>query len=371
MKKTLKIRLYPDKKEEAQFLEFSNIARFVYNETLAFSKEFYKNTNKYPTLQEMIDHIKELKYGKFPWILNAPEAVTKQAIKDLRRAFQNYFSSRGNYPKFKKKNKTKLSFYQRVDNFRKVDENHVKLTGIKSPVKIKKQNLPNHVYNPRVTYDGKFWYISLSFEVECKEKKETSKIMGIDLGIKNTITTSSGETYGNVNKTKEVKLLEKRKKREQRKLSNKYEMNKQGKKFIKTKNIIKLEKKIKLIDRKLKNIRNTYRHTITKMIIKQEPSVIIIEDLNVSGMLKNKHLSDSIRKQGFNDIVNKLKYKCELNGIELKMADRFYPSSKKCSKCGNLKQDLKLSDRTYNCNYCGLKLDRDINAAINLKNCFN
>ena len=189
MKKTFKIRLYPDKNQEAQFLEFSNIARFVYNETLAFSKEFYKNTNKYPTLQEMIDHIKELKYGKFPWILNAPEAVTKQAIKDLRRAFQNYFSSRGNYPKFKKKNKTKLSFYQRVDNFRKVDENHVKLTGIKSPVKIKKQNLPNHVYNPRVTYDGKFWYISLSFEVECKEKKETYKIMGIDLGNKNTITT--------------------------------------------------------------------------------------------------------------------------------------------------------------------------------------
>ncbi len=371
MKKTIRIRLYPDKKQEIQFVEFSNTARFVYNETLAFANNYYENTNKYPTLKEMIDHIKEMKYGEYKWIQNTPEAITKQSIKDLRRAFTNYFNKKSNYPKFKKKNKTKLSFYQRVDNFRKVDENHIKITGIKSPVKIRKQPLPTHVYNPRVTFDGKFWYISLSFEVKCKEKKEKPKIIGIDLGIKNTITTSDGETYGNINKTKKIKLLEKRKKREQRKLSNKYEMNKQGKKFIKTKNIIKLEKKIKLIDRKLKNIRNTYRHTITKMIINQEPSVIIIENLNVSGMLKNRHLSDFIRKQGFNDIANKLKYKCELNGIEFKMADRFYPSSKKCSKCGSLKENLKLSDRTYNCTNCGLKIDRDFNAAINLKNCFN
>ena len=147
-------------------------------------------------------------------------------------------------------------------------------------------------------------------------------------------------------------------------------MNKKGKKFIKTNNIIKLEKIIRLIDRKLTNIRNTYRHTITKRIVEQEPSTIIVEDLNVRGMLKNKHLSDSIRKQGFNDIINKLKYKCELNGITFKKAGLFYPSSKKCSHCGHIKSDLKLSDRTYNCDVCGLSIDRDYNAALNLKYCF-
>ena len=318
----------------------------------------------------MIDHIKELKYSVYPWILNTPEAISKQSIKDLKRAFKNHFDGLSKMPKFKKKNKSKLSFYQRTDNFHQIDFNHVKITGIKTPVKIKRNDIPKHVYNTRVSYDGKYWYLSISYEVDCLNNNTNDKVIGLDLGIKETITTSEGECFGNINKTEKVKKLEKKKKRLQRKLSNKYEMNKKGKKFIKTNNIIKLEKIIRLIDRKLTNIRNTYRHTITKRIVEQEPSTIIVENLNVRGMLKNKHLSDSIRKQGFNDIINKLKYKCELNGITFKKAGLFYPSSKKCSHCGHIKSDLKLSDRTYNCDVCGLSIDRDYNAALNLKYCF-
>ena len=367
MKKTMKIRLYPTRAQEKQFYEFCNTARFIYNESLSYSIEYYETNKKYPSTQCLINHIKDLKYNKYSWILQTPEAVTKQSIRDLKDALTKFFNKTSKFPKYKKKSRAKLSFYQRTDSFHQIDCNHIKITGIKPPVKIKNNNIPNHVYNTRVSYDGKYWYLSISYDVECLNKNTNDKVIGIDLGIKETITTSDGIYFKNINKINKVVKLEKRKKRLQRRLSNKYEINKQDKTFIKTSNIIKLEKNIKLIDRKLTNIRNTYRHTITKRIVEQEPRTIIVEDLNISGMLKNKYLSDSIRKQGFNDIISKLKYKCKLYGIELKIADRFYPSSKKCSNCGHIKKDLKLSDRTYNCNYCGISINRDYNAALNLK----
>ena len=171
----------------------------------------------------------------------------------------------------------------------------------------------------------------------------------------------------NINKTKRVKRLKKRLKRLQRQVSRKYEANKQGNKFVKTNNIIKLEKRIKLLHRKLSNIRNNHIHQATNKIIKLKPYRVVMEDLNVKGMMKNKHLSKAIQEQGFYEFIRQMKYKCEFNGIQFIQADRYFPSSKLCSCCGKIKHDLKLKDRIYKCD-CGNIIDRDLNASINLSN---
>lgn len=172
----------------------------------------------------------------------------------------------------------------------------------------------------------------------------------------------------NINKTKKVKKLKKRLRRLQRQVSRKYEANRCGNKFVKTNNIIKLEDQIKLLHRKLSNIRNNHIHQATSKIIKLNPYRIVMEDLNIVGMMKNKHLSKAIAEQGFYEFIRQIKYKCEFNGIEFIQVDRWYPSSKTCSCCGNVKQDLKLKDREYVCDKCGLVIDRDKNASINLGN---
>ena len=171
----------------------------------------------------------------------------------------------------------------------------------------------------------------------------------------------------NINKSSKVKKLEKKLKRLQRKCSRKYEMNKVGKQFIKTKNIIKLEEEIKLIHRRLTNIRTNHIHQATNSIVKQYPYRIVMEDLNISAMTKNRHLSKSIAVQKLSEFTRQIEYKCEFNGIEFIKADRFFPSSKMCSSCGSIKKDLKLSERIYKCE-CGLIIDRDKNASINLSN---
>lgn len=194
--------------------------------------------------------------------------------------------------------------------------------------------------------------------------------MGIDLGVKETAVVAFGDEkiiFHNINKSKKVKDLIKKKKKLQRSISRKYEANKQGEKYIKTNNIIREEKKFRKICYKLNGIRSNYNHQITSKLVKLFPSQIVIEDLNIAGMMKNKHLARAIQEQSFYEIIRQLEYKCKFNNIPLYRADRFYPSSKTCSKCDNIKKDLKLSDRTYVCPECGLVIDRDYNAALNLQ----
>ena len=173
------------------------------------------------------------------------------------------------------------------------------------------------------------------------------------------------KVYKNINKTYTVKKVEKRLKRLQRQVSRKYDKNKKGKEYVKTRNIIKLEGKIQRTHRRLANIRNNHIHQTTTSMVKTKPYRIVIEDLNVKGMMRNRHLSEAIRKQCFYEFRRQLDYKCKIRGIELVIADRFYASSKTCSKCGEIKKDLRLKDRVYRCS-CGLEVDRDYNAAINL-----
>lgn len=221
--------------------------------------------------------------------------------------------------------------------------------------------------NPRVSYDNKYWYLSVGIEQEKHHEELTNVSLGIDLGISELAICSNGERYKNINKTKTVKKLEKRLRRLQRKVSRKYQLNKEGSTFVKTSNILKIEREIQLLHRRLANIRKNYLHQVTTEIVKTKPFKVVIEDLNVRGMMKNRHLSKAIVNQGFYEFRRQLEYKTKFRGIELVIADRWFPSSKMCSGCGSINKNLKLSDRVYKCD-CGLKLDRDSNASINLAN---
>ena len=229
------------------------------------------------------------------------------------------------------------------------------------------------IYNAKVKTDGEHWYFVAALDVPKEQLNKVEDIpksepIGIDLGIKDLAILSDGTKFKNINKTRKVKKLEKRRKRLQRKVSKKYERNKKGDNYVKTSNSIRLQKKILAITHKLTNIRTNYRHQTTTAIVKRNPIFIALEDLNVKGMMQNKHLSKSISEQGWGYFRTYLKYKCESNNIPLVLVDRWYSSSKTCSCCGNIYKELKLSDRVYICPKCGVKLDRDINAAINIRN---
>ena len=221
--------------------------------------------------------------------------------------------------------------------------------------------------NPRFTFDGLHWFVSVSVELDDNTNAPPkSEGVGIDLGLKNLAICSDGNTYTNINKTNKAKKIEKRKRRLQRSISRRYNMNKKGVRYEKTSNIIKREKELLKLSRRLTNIRRNHLHQITSEIIKRKPSFICIEDLNVSGMMKNKHLSKAIQQQGFYEFRRQIQYKSAWNNIPVIIADRFFPSSKLCSCCGMIKKDLKLSDRIYKCD-CGNVIDRDFQASLNLK----
>ena len=220
-------------------------------------------------------------------------------------------------------------------------------------------------YNPRISFDGKYWYLSFGIDVEFEKASLTDTVLGIDLGIKDLAVCSDGTVYKNINKSNIIRKTKKRLRRLQRGVSRKYQMNRKGGTFVKTCNIIKMEKRIQHLHRRLANIRNNYIHQTTTSIVRTKPCAIVMENLNVSGMMKNRHLAKAIQEQKLHEFKRQIIYKCEKFGIKFLEADRFYPSSKRCSHCGHLKTDLKLSNRTYHCD-CGLHIDRDLNAAINL-----
>ena len=366
-----KVRLYPTKEQEQKLWQSVGTARFIYNYTLAKQEENYRNGGKFISDGIIRKELTQLKKSELIWLNEVSNNVTKQAVKDACNAYKNFFKGLANKPKFKSKKKSKPSFYNDTSKL-KVKEKKVLIEKV-GWIKTNEQIPRNVKYNnPRITYDNKYWYISVGVEVDKKQEELTDISLGIDLGLKDLAICSDGKVFNNINKTKKVKKLEKKLKQKQRKISRKYEMNKIKKEgggscqFIKTKNIEKLENTTKLIHRKLVNIRNNYLHQVTTSIVKTKPYRIVIEDLNVSGMMKNKHLSDSVRKQCFNKFRQYITYKAELYGIELVIADRFYPSSKTCSICGSIKYDLKLKDRIYKCSHCGVVIDRDYNASLNL-----
>lgn len=379
MIKTMKVRLNPNNKQLTRLFQYAGCARFAYNWAIAKEQENYKQGNKFLSDYDLRKEFTQLKkIPEYKWLNDVSNNVTKQAIKDACNAYKKFFKKQSECPKFKSKKHSKQSFYQ--DNVKiQFTDTHVKIEKFSMSKKRNKQKLnwvklcergriPTNCkyFNPRFTYDGLYWYVSVSIEVDNNTDVPSNEGIGIDLGIKDLAICSDGSVYKNINKTQKIKKLEKRKRRLQRSISRRYEKNKKGESYCKTCNIIKGEKELLKVIKRLANIRHNYLHQTTSEIIKRKPSFICIEDLNVSGMMKNKHLSKAIQQQCFYEFRRQITYKSEWNNIKLVIADRYFPSSKLCSCCGNIKKDLNLTDRIYKCE-CGNIIDRDYQASLNLK----
>ena len=379
MIKSIKVRLNPNNKQSTKLFQYAGCARFAYNWAISREQDNYKQGNKFLSDSELRKEFTQLKkQSEYQWLNEVSNNVTKQAIKDACNTYKRFFKGQCKYPKFKSKKHSTPSFYQ--DNIKiQFTDTHVKVESFSMSKKQNKQKLnwiklcekgriPTDCkyMNPRFTYDGLYWYVSIGIEVNDNTTLPSNEGIGIDLGIKDLAICSDGNTYKNINKTQTVKKLEKKKRRLQRSISRKYEENKKGASYCKTSNIIKSEKELLKLNHRLTNIRQNYLHQTSAKIVKREPSFICIEDLNVSGMMKNKHLSKAVQQQGFYEFRRQIEYKTMWNNIPVVIADRFFPSSKLCSCCGSIKKDLKLSDRIYKCE-CGNIIDRDYQAALNLK----
>ena len=379
MKRAYKIEINPTDKQKAKIHQTIGVSRFIYNFYIAHNKEVYEKEGKFVS---GMDFSKWLNNEYIPnnqdmkWIKDVSSKATKQVIMNADKAFRDFFKGSKGFPKFKKKKNQDVKAYFPKNN--KTDwtlERHrVKIPTI-GWIRLKEFGyIPTNsiVKSGTVSQKANRYYVSILVEEnDTKVSKPTNEGIGIDLGLKDFAICSNGNKFKNINKTSKVKKVEKKLKREQRKLSRKYESlkirNKKEKGVATRQNIQKQVVKVQKLHQRLVNIRTDYINKTISSIIKQKPSYITIEDLNIKGMMKNKHLSKAVASQKFFEFRTKLTTKCKQNNIELRVVDRFYPSSKTCSNCGEIKKDLKLSDRVYKCS-CGLTIDRDLNASINLKN---
>nr|WP_313183811.1 transposase [Lacrimispora sp.] len=350
---SIKVQLKPNKNQMTKLFQYANTARFAYNWAMSREQEYCISGGKFISDNDLRKEFTQLKKQKdHHWLNEVSNNVTKQSIKDACNTYKRFFKGQCKYPKFKSKRKSTPSFYQ--DNIKiKFTETHVKVEGFSSSKKLNKQKL-NWIRlaekdripidckytNPRITYDGLHWWISVGIEKEDSTRIPLNEGIGIDLGIKNLAICSNENNYENINKKLTVKKSEKRKRMLQRSIARKYEKNKKKGNYCKTRNIIKSEEEFLKINHRLMNIRQNHLHQTTSKIVKREPSFICIEDLNVNGMMKNRHLSKAVQQQLFYEFRRQLEYKCNWNNIPLIIAERFFPSSKLCSCCGNIKKML-------------------------------
>ena len=374
--------------QEQQMWKSAGVARWVYNYAINREKKHYQDYLDGKTSQKFLSEgtirkeLTMLKNTTHPWLKEVGSNVIKQAVKDWDDARNRFFKGLSKAPKYKTKTTSKPSFYVNYESLRKVSGGFrgERLGFIKTTQPLPRIPKGAHYKRPRISFDGKFWYLSLVYEVPTISVDLTDLVIGVDLGIKTLATLSTGEFIENINKSHRVKQLEKQLRREQRHLARQLQANTNGyltatnggrKPIYKRSlelcsNIQATKRKIKLLYRKLSNIRMNHIHQLTSYLVKQLPKGIVIEDLNVSGMLKNKPLAKHIKDAMFYEFRRQLEYKCLQYGIYLVVADRFYPSSKMCSYCRNIKSKLNLKERVYKCSSCGLKKDRDLNAAENL-----
>lgn len=383
-----KILLKPTPEQENLFWKSAGTARWAYNyflsENFNLYAEYLKNNKtgvRYKNGIEIQKYINnELKPTTHTWLKEVGSQVMKQGIINAEKAMQRWFKGISGKPRFKSKKKSKISFYVNYATLKKVQGGFKgeKIGFVKTAEELPKIPQGKKYSNPYISYDGKHWFLSISYEIPQIACDLTDKSIGIDLGVKDLAICSNNKVYKNINKIKRVKQLKKKLKRAERKLSRKYLKNTKGytkdrkpiysRPLYECKNINKQIGEIRCLYKKLTDIRTNYIHQTTTEIVKTKPLRVVMEDLNVRGMMKNKHLAKAIQEQCFYEFIRQMKYKCEKYGIEFVQVDRFYPSSKKCSCCGNIKKDLKLSDRTYICSECGLVIDRDYNSSINLAN---
>ena len=382
MLKSFKTEINPTQEQMQQINKTIGTCRFIYNFYLEYNKEMYETEKKFVSgmdFQKWINHVYLKENQEYSWIKEVSSKSVKQSIMNAERAFKRFFKHQSSFPRFKKKNKSNVKMY-----FVKTDAGsmiHCERHRIKIPtlgwVKLKEKGyIPTSkqgyvIKSGTVSYKAGRYYVSVLIDMPDVEKTRLNDCgLGIDLGIKEFAVMSNGIKKKNINKTARIKKLEKKLKREQRCLSRKYEdlkkCNKTKKGEATRQNIQKQVLKVQKLHQSIDNIRTDYINKCVNEIVKTKPSYITIEDLNIKGMMKNRHLSKAVASQKFYEFRIRLEAKCKEFGIELRIVDRWYPSSRICHKCGYIKKNLKLSDRKYICE-CGHHADRDYNASLNLR----
>ena len=376
MLKSFKTEINPTAEQKVKINKTIGTCRYIYNFYLGHNKFLYDKGEKFMTGKSFSVWLNNEYIPNNPdktWIKEVYSKAVKKSIEDGCTAFTRFFKHQSAFPKFKKKSKSDVKMYFVKNNPKDCFcERHRISIPTLGWVKLKEKGyIPTTkdgyvIKSGTVSIKAGRYYVSVLIELpDTKITNSLNEGIGIDLGLKDLAIVSNGKIYKNINKSARVKKLEKQLRREQRRFSRKYENLKKGESTQRT-NIQKQKLKVQKLYHKLCNIRTDYINKIIAEIVKTKPSYIAIEDLNVSGMMKNRHLSKAVASQKFYEFRTKLKAKCDDNGIELRVVDRWYPSSKICHCCGNIKKDLKLSDRIYRC-ACGYVEDRDYNASLNIR----
>lgn len=353
------------------------ICRFLYNAYISENIEAYRNNKSFITGYDFAKYVNNILVLNNLWIKDAYSKARKKAIMNAETAFKNFFKGKAKFPKFKKKNKCHNSFYF-VKNSKTdciVQRHRIKIPSLGFVSLKEKGYIPvdKVIKSGYITKQANKYFVSVIVDIDTsKSTSDYSNGLGIDLGLKEFAVLSTGKVYKNINKSRVIRNMEKRLKREQKRLSKKYENKKKGVATLNlNKNIHKKISRIQKLHYRLSCIRTDYINKIVNEVVKNKPQFLAIENLNITGMMKNRHLSKAISNQRFYEFRTKLINKAKRLNIEIRLANTFYPSSKLCSCCGNIKHDLKLKDRIYKCNYCNLEIDRDYNASLNLMKCQN
>ena len=374
--KSFKTEINPTEEQKARIRRTIGTCRYVYNFYLGHNKALHDNGEKFMTGKDFSLWLNNEYIPDNPdktWIREVYSKAVKKSIEDGCTAFTRFFKHQSDFPKFKKKGKSDVKMYFVRNNPKdcQCERHRLKIPTL-SWVRIKEKGyIPTTkdgymIRSGTVSVKAGRFYVSVLVEIpDINIDNNSNEGIGIDLGLKDFAIVSNGKTYRNINKSAGLKKLEKQLIREQRSLSRKYENLKKGESTQRA-NIQKQKLKVQKLQHKMDNIRTDHINKTIAEIVKTKPSYITIEDLNVKGMMKNRCLSKAVASQKFYEFRTRLKAKCDENGIELRVADRFYPSSKTCHHCGSVRKNLKLSDRIYRCE-CGYVADRDLNAALNLK----
>ena len=374
--KSFKTEINPTEEQKVKIRKTIGTCRFIYNFYLAHNKELYESGKKFMSSSQFrvwLNNEYLPSHPEYSWIKEAYSKSVTQAVNNGQTAFENFFKHKSAFPKFKKKGRSDVKMYFVRNNPKDClcERHRMKIPSL-GWVRIKEKGyIPTTkdgyvIKSGHVSIKADRYYVSVLIEIPDKRiASYSSEGIGIDLGLKDFAIVSNGKTYKNINKSAKLRKLEKKLIREQRSLSRKYENLKKGGSTQK-RNIQKQRLKIQELHHRIDNIRTDYINKTIAEIVKTKPSHITIEDLNVSGMMKNRHLSKAVASQKFYEFKTKLLAKCKENGIELRIVDRWFPSSKTCHCYKNIKKDLKLSDRVFRCD-CGYIEDRDFNAALNLR----
>ena len=374
--KSFKTEIHPTEEQKVRIHKTIGTCRFIYNFYLSHNKELYQNGEKFMSSSKFrvwLNHEYLPQHPEYLWIKEAYSKAVTQAVNHGQTAFKKFFDHESAFPKFKKKGRSDVKMYFVRNNPKDClcNRHRIKIPSL-GWIRIKEKGyIPttkdgNVIKSGHVSIKADRYYVSVLVEIPDKRTaNNSSKGIGIDLGLKDFAIVSNGKTYKNINKSAKLKKLEKKLIREQRSLSRKYENLKKGGSTQK-RNIQKQRLKIQKLHHRIDNIRTDYINKTIAEIVKTKPSYITIEDLNVSGMMKNRHLSKAVASQKFYEFKTKLLAKCKETGIELRIVDRWFPSSKTCHCCKSIKKDLKLSDRIFRCD-CSYIEDRDFNAALNLR----